>query len=99
MVWVESARVLIVLNLVLLLLLGSVWGRNYWQVRSKHTLGLLLFAIFLIVENTLAFYFYMLDPVLHVWVTEIPIIAQRMMTLLRLAEFAGLVFLTWVTWD
>ncbi|WP_330633269.1 hypothetical protein [Halocatena halophila] len=97
--WVEGARVLIALNLVLLGLLGVVWGRNYWQFRSKHTLGFVLFASFLFVENALAFYFYMLDPVLHVWVTQIPTIAQRMMTLLRLFEFIGLAFLTWVTWD
>lgn len=99
MLWVDGARVLIALNLGLLVLLGAVWGWNYWQFRSKHTLGLALFAGFLFVENALAFYFYMLDPVLHVWVTQIPVIAQRMMTLLRLFEFIGLAVLTWVTWD
>lgn len=99
MIWIEGARVLIGLNIILLVLLGVVWGRNYWQFRSKHTLGLLLFAIFLLIENMFAFYFYLLDPVLHVWVTQIPMIAQRMMMLLRLFEFIGLVFLTWVTWD
>lgn len=97
--WVDVARVTIVANLVLLVGLGYVWGRNYWQFRSKHTLGLLLFAVFLLAENGLALYFYFLHPVLQVWVSSIPDVAQIAMTSLRVLEFAGLVVLSWATWD
>lgn len=97
--WVDVARVAIVLNVVLLLGLDYVWGRNYWQFRSKHTLGLLLFGTFLLAENALALYFYFLHPVLQVWVNSIPDIAQIAMTSLRVLEFAGLLVLTWTTWD
>jgi len=97
--WYDVARVAIVINLGLLLGLGYVWGRNYWRFRSKHTLGLLLFSAMLFVENGVALYLYMLDPVLSVWVSGIPDIAQRAMTLLRVFEVAALAFLSWVTWD
>jgi hypothetical protein len=97
--WVDVARVAIVLNLVLLGGVLSVWGRNYWRLRSKHTLGLVVFGSFLLLENGFALYFYFLDPVLRVWVTSIPEVAQIAMTALRLLETGAFAFLAWVTWD
>lgn len=97
--WVDVARVAIVANLLLLATLLVVWGRNYGEFRSKQTLGLLLFASFLFLENAMAFYFYLLHPVLNVWVSDIPSVAQIAMTALRVAEFGGLAVLTWATWD
>jgi hypothetical protein len=97
--WVDVARVAIVLNLLLLGGLVSVWGRNYWQLRSKHALGLALFGLLLLLENGFALYFYFLDPVLRVWVTSIPSVAQVAMTVLRVLETGGLAVLSWVTWD
>jgi hypothetical protein len=99
---VTLIRVLIILNLALLLGLAYVWGRNYAQLRSKHSLGLLLFAAFLIGENGLAAYFFLVHPELAVWIDTpemVPPIAQTAMLLLRVFEFAGLAFLTWITWD
>ena len=97
--WVDVARVAIILNVALLLGLDYVWGRNYRQFRSKHTLGLLLFGTFLLAENLLALYFYFFHPVLQVWVTSVPDLAQIAMTSLRVLEFGGLLFLSWTTWD
>lgn len=100
--YVTLVRVFIVLNLVLLVGLGYVWGRNYAQLRSKHSLGLLLFATFLFAENALAGYFFVVDPTLTAWITnpeQVPPIAQSAMMLLRVFEFAGLSFLTWTTYD
>lgn len=100
--FVTLVRVFIVLNLVLLLGLGYVWGRNYAQLRSKHSFGLLLFAVFLFAENALAGYFFIIDPTLTGWITNeslVPPVASGAMMSLRAFEFAGLAFLTWVTWD
>ena len=97
--WFDVARLSAAVNVALLLALVWVWGRNYVEFRSKHTFGLLLFASFLFLENALAFYFYMLHPVLNVWVSSIPSVAQLAMTALRVAELGGLAFLAWVTWD
>lgn len=100
--FVNLIRVFIVLNMVLLLALAYVWGRNYAQLRSKHALGLILFALFLLGENGLAAYFFIVDPTLSAWITnaeQVPTIAQQAMMLLRVLEFGGLAFLTWITYD
>ncbi|WP_435194529.1 hypothetical protein [Natronomonas sp. EA1] len=99
---VDLFRVFTVLNLLLLAGLGYVWARNWLQLRSKHTLGLLLFVVFLAGENLLAAYFFMIDPTLSTWIVtaeQVPPVAQGAMTTLRVLEFAGLAFLTWVTYD
>lgn len=99
---VDLIRVLAVLNFLLLLGLGYVWGRNWWDLRSKHALGLVLFALFLLGENLLTIYYFVFDQTLTGWITNpelVPPIAQSAMLSLRLLEFVGLVFLSWVTWD
>lgn len=99
-IWVDAARVATGLNVLLLAGLAVVWGRNYLAIRSKHTLGLLLFAAFLLAENAFAFYYYLLDPTLSGWFsTQVPAVAWRAMMLLHALETIALVFLTWVTWD
>lgn len=99
---VNIVRAFIVLNVLLLLGLAYVWGRNYAQLRSKHSLGLLLFAVLLLGENALAGYFFMVNPTLTAWITnpeQVPTIAQKAMMSLRVLEFAGIAFLSWITWD
>jgi hypothetical protein len=99
---VDLFRTFSVLNLVLALTLGIVWGRNYRRFRSKHTLGLLVFALFFLLENGLAVYFFLFEPTLSVWIDTpdlVPPIAQYAMSSLRVLEFGGLAFITWITWD
>lgn len=99
-VWVDIARIAAGLNVLLLGVLVFVWGRNYYSIRSKHTLGMLLFALFLLGENALAVYYYLLDPTLSVWFsTKVPAIAWQAMLALHVLETLGLAFLAWVTWD
>ncbi|PSQ16224.1 hypothetical protein BRD02_05085 [Halobacteriales archaeon QS_8_69_73] len=83
MVYVRIVQVFAVLNILLLAGLLYVWGSNWWRLRSKHTLGLALFC-------------------LNGWITNsdaVPRPAQITLAGLRLMEFGGLAFLTWVTWD
>jgi len=99
---IDVFRAFSVLNLVLVLGLGYVWGRNYLQFRSKHTLGLVIFAAFFFFENLFAVYFFVFEPTLSAWIAApqlVPPIAQFAMTSLRVLEFGGLAFLTWITWD
>ncbi|MGM0590806.1 MAG: hypothetical protein ACQETI_04105 [Halobacteriota archaeon] len=99
-IWVDVARTATAVNVVLLVLLSVIWGRNYVQLRSKHTLGLLLFSVFLLAENAFALYFYLLDPQLSVWFsTAVPAIAWQAMMSLHVLETVGLVVLAWVTFD
>lgn len=98
--WVDLARVATGLNLLLLAALGVVWGRNYLRLRSKHTLGVLVFAALLFFENAFALYFYLLDPLLSVWFsTQVPDPAWHAMLLFHVLESVGLTFLVWVTLD
>ncbi|MFC6976095.1 hypothetical protein ACFQL1_17610 [Halomicroarcula sp. GCM10025709] len=99
-VWVDLARVAVVVNMALLASLIFVWGRNYYRLRSKHTLGPLLFAVLLFGENALALYFYLLDPLLSVWFSsQVPAPAWQGMIALHVLESVALAVLALVTWD
>ena len=98
-IWVTVSQVAIVGNLAVLAGLCYVWGRNALTFGSKHSLGLLLFGAVLFVENALAFYFFTVHPVTHVWLSSAAAIAQQGMMALRVLEFGALAFLAWVTWD
>ncbi|MCL9816928.1 hypothetical protein [Natronocalculus amylovorans] len=99
-VWFDIARISAGLNIVLLGALLYIWGRNYVEFRSKHTLGLLLFALFLLAENALSLYIYVVDPTLSAWfASDVPAIAWRGMMALHVLETIGLTFLVWITWD
>lgn len=100
--FVRIVQVFAVLNILLLGGLLYVWGSNWWQLRSKHTLGLVIFGVFLLAENATAAYLFIMDPTLSAWINDetlVPPIAQMTLAGLRLMEFGGLAFLTWVTWD
>jgi hypothetical protein len=88
----DVARVAAGLNLVFLAVLIGIWGRNYLEIRSKHTLGTLVFAVFLFAENLLALYYYLTAVTL-------PPVAVRPMMYLQVLELAGVLFLTYVTLD
>ncbi|WP_435153766.1 hypothetical protein [Haladaptatus sp. DFWS20] len=98
--WIDVARASTALNILLLLGLSYVWLRNYMQFRSKHTLGLSVFAVLLLAENALALYVYSWDKILSVWfATKVPPIAWKAMLALHVLEFFALSFLLWATWD
>ncbi|MBV0902476.1 hypothetical protein [Haloarcula salina] len=98
--WLDLARIASALNVLLLLALGAVWARSYLRLRSKHTLGMLVFAALLCVENVFALYVYFLDPLLSVWFsTKVPDPAWQAMVAFHVLETAALAFLTWVTLD
>ena len=99
-IWFTVARVAAAVNVLLLVALCVVWARNYRQFRSKHTLGLLTFAVFLLAENALAAYVYLADPTLSAWfATAVPDVAWLAMMSLRVLETAGIAALAYVTWD
>lgn len=98
--WFDIARLSAGINVVLLAILLVIWGRNYLEFRSKHTLGLGIFALFLFAENALSLYVYVVDPQLSAWFTsEVPDIAWQAMMALHVLETFGLAFLVWVSWD
>jgi hypothetical protein len=66
------ASALAALNVLLLAVLAAVWLRNYRAFKTTLVLGLLAFALVLLLENLLALYFffdmrmlYAADPAVH----------------------------------
>jgi hypothetical protein len=98
-VWLDAARVAAAVNVLLLVALGSVWLRGYRQHGAQHTLGLLVVAGFLLVENALWLYFYVLHPAFIGWFNETAVEVQVGMTLLCGLELVALGFLASITWQ
>lgn len=99
--WVTVAQVAAGVNVVLLVVLTYIWGRNYAKFRSKHTLGLLLFAILLLLENLGVVYYYIADPTLSAWWASeaVPNIVWQWQMAIHVIEAIALAFLTWTAWD
>lgn len=97
-VWLDAARVAAGANVVLLVALGSVWLRTYRRYRARHTLGLLVFAAFLLVENVLWLYLYLVHPAFIGWFVNATTDVQVGITLLCGLELVALAFLARITW-
>ena len=91
-IWVDVARLATGVNVLLLAALAYVWGRNYARLRSKHTLGLLLFSLFLLAENAVALYFYFNAPAM-------PPLAVEIMMILQVLETVGIAVLFYTNWQ
>jgi hypothetical protein len=98
-IWMTAASVATAINVALLLVLGGIWIRNYREFRSKHTLGLTVFAVLLLAENLLALNYYVLDPQVAQLLNSADPIAGRAMMFVQVLELAGIGFLLWVTLD
>lgn len=81
------------LNILLLLILGGIWGRNYLEFRTPLTLGLLGFATILFIENLVALSFFFSMGMLYAGSST----AQLVVLLMRGLQFIALVFLTYVS--
>lgn len=92
------AGLAVALNVVLLALLGTVWAPTDWRLRSKHTLGFVVFAVLLFAESAFAFYFYSCHDVRSArFSTAVPDVAWQATLLFHVFETLAIVFLTWVT--
>jgi hypothetical protein len=98
-VWADVSRAAMGVNVVLLFALCAVWARNYRQIRSKHTLGLLVFGLLLLGENALGLYLFLVHGQLTAWFSGLPQIAITSLLALRVLETVAIAFLAWVTWD
>jgi len=90
-----AASVLSGATVVLLVVLGGIWLRNYRTFRTPLILGLVGFAAVLLVENLVALYFYVsmqslyaMDPTVH-----------TVVAVMRGLEFVAVALLAYVTWQ
>lgn len=97
-VLLEIARGAAVANLLLLALLSYVWGGNYRRHGASHTLGLLTFAGFLLVQNALWLYLYGFHGQFVGWFEHGGLDIQLSMTGLCGLQTLALLFLARITW-
>ena len=97
--WLDAASVAATVNVAMLAVLVSIWARNYAEFRSKHPLGLLVFGLLLLAENSLSFYYYVVDPEVATLLRSAAPVAGRAMAFVQVLELAAIAFLAWVTWD
>lgn len=98
-IWLNVAGAASAANVLLLLGLTGIWVRNYLDIGSKHALGLAIFGTLLLAENLLAFYYYILDPQVAQLLRSAAPVAGQAMSIVQVLELAGILFLTWVTWE
>jgi len=91
--WSALTTGLAVVNLALLVVLLTVWIRNYRQFASSMVLGLIAFAVVLAVENVVTIYFAFSMAMLYATTPTV----RATVALLRTLEFVALCFLTWAT--
>jgi len=90
---ITTAIALAVVNVVLLVVLTGIWGRNYREFHSNLTLGLMAFAVVLLIENLVAIFFFFSMANLY---SSDPLVGE-IVAMLRGLQFVALVFLTYVT--
>lgn len=95
--WLTGARLSAGINLVLLLALGAVWVRNYLDHGARHTLGMLVFAAMLFVQNGLWLYFYLIHDEFIAWFVNASVDVQMGVTFLCGLELLALLVIAKLT--
>jgi len=89
-----GGAVLAALNGVLLVVLTTVWLRNYRRFRSGMVLGLVAFGAVLLLENLVALYFFFAS--MRMLYAADPLIGQVVLVM-RSLQFIAVAFLTYVS--
>lgn len=95
--WFSVTRLVTGLNLAVLVALSYVWLRNYRTLRTRFTLGFLVFGGFLLLQNGYALYIYAVDPTTSEWFANIPSRYNVVIMLLTVLQFGALGALAWLT--
>ncbi|MDS0240933.1 hypothetical protein NDO74_06410 [Haloferax sp. S2CR25-2] len=90
---IVAASALSGVNILLLAALTAVWIRNYRTFRTSLVLGLLAFAVVMLVENAVALYFFFTMQSLYSGDPHV----QQAVLVLRGLQLVALAFLTYVT--
>jgi len=86
LMWANVA--LVGVNLVLVALVAYVYARNYKEVRSPFTLGLLLFSAFLFLHNGLILYHLLTMMAVYAQLGEVFLLVENILQLVALGALA-----------
>jgi len=90
---IQAATALAGVNVVLLAALTVVWLRNYRTFRTTLVLGLVAFAVVMLLENAMAIYYFLDMQMLYSGDPGV----QEAVLVLRGLQFLAIAALTWVT--
>ena len=82
------------LSAALLVVLAGVWIREYRSVRTPLILGMVAFVLVLLIENSVALYFYFVTME-NLYVDDPSV--RALIAVLRSLQFVALLFLTYVS--
>ncbi len=88
----KATFVLTIVNIVLLLALSYVYGRNWVKMRSTFTAGLLLFTLAFLAQYLVSFYFYATEMQYFVDMVSMHVFV---LTVLQTIAFAILNGISW----
>jgi hypothetical protein len=88
----QATFVLTTVNIVLLLALAYVYGRNWARLKSGFSAGLLLFTLAFLAQYVTSFYFYVTNMDYYVDMVSMHVL---ILTFLQTVAFAILNFLSW----
>lgn len=94
----DVGRVAAIANVALLVGLVYVWGDSYRQHRATHTLGLLIFAAVLLLQNFLWIYAYLFHDQFIGWFYQGDLAYQSTVTALCGLQTVALLVLARITW-
>lgn len=94
----DVARLAAAANIGLLAVLSFVWATNYRRHGASHTLALLVFAGFLLLQNFVWVYLYVFHETFIGWFEVGDSVYQVSMMLLCALQTAALAFLVRITW-
>ena len=97
-IWLYAAAVFALANTVLIIILLSLYGSSFRKIKSTFTMGLILFALFFLLQNiAIIIFWYQLYNLAPTTAGPIVDAASPYMTVINLIETIGLAILVRVT--
>ena len=81
------------INIILTVILLIVYAQNYRKLKSKYTIGLMIFALILLAHSIMGLYF---DASMVMYSDKS---AEMYATALEAAKTASLAVLLWISWE
>ena len=81
------------INILLTLGLLFIYVQNYMKIKSKYTIGLMVFAAFFLVQSAMGLYF---DAMMVMYSSPE---AKNVATILEVVKAVGFAILLWISWE